>query len=108
MIDEPLNAEEDRILRKTVVRMHEQGWGIAFGLVLGLGLFIATNFLVMKGGERVGPHLSLLSIYFPGYSVTFLGSLVGFVYAFVLGYGAGRVIATIYNRQTALMHRPRR
>jgi hypothetical protein len=45
----------------------------------------------------------LLALYFPGYSVTFLGSLIGFVYAFVLGYGVGRVIATVYNRMTATM-----
>jgi hypothetical protein len=46
----------------------------------------------------VGQHLGLLANYFPGYSVTFLGSLVGFVYAFVLGYGLGRLIAAVYDR----------
>jgi hypothetical protein len=59
--------------------------------------------MVLRGGQRVGPHLGLLSIYFPGYSVTFVGSLVGFVYAFVLGYGIGRVIVTVYNRLTVGM-----
>jgi hypothetical protein len=95
-----LTAEERHTLQKTFLRIHEQGWGIAFGLVLGLGLFVTTNVLVFKGGSTVGPHLGLLSVYLPGYSVTFWGSLVGFVYAFVLGYGMGRVIATIYNRMT--------
>jgi hypothetical protein len=100
---EQLTAEEQRALRKTIVQIHEQGWGIAFGLLFGLGLLIATNVLILKGGETVGPHLGLLGLYFPGYSVTVIGSLIGFVYAFVLGYGIGRIIATIYNRLTATM-----
>lgn len=94
-------AEEQLHLKKTVLRIHEQGWGIAFGLVLGLGLFAATNFLLIKGGENVGQHLSLLGVYFPGYSVTVLGSFIGFMYAFVLGYALGRIIATVYNRLQA-------
>ncbi len=68
------------------------------GLLMGGGLFVATNVLVLRGGRNVGQHLSLLSIYFPGYRVTFLGSLVGFVYAFVIGYALGRLIGTLYNR----------
>jgi hypothetical protein len=90
--------QERQVLKRQIVHIHEQGWGIAFGLVLGLGLLVATNVLVVRGGETVGPHLGLLGLYLPGYSVTFAGSLIGFVYAFVIGYGCGRVIATIYNR----------
>jgi len=66
--------------------------------VLGLGLLIATNVLIIKGGENVGAHLGLLANYFPGYRVTFLGSIIGFIYAFVLGYGLGRLIATVYDK----------
>jgi hypothetical protein len=102
-MSQQLTHEEQQVLTKKIVQIHEQGWGIAFGCVLGLGLFIATNVLVVRGGETVGPHLGLLGLYFPGYRVTFLGSLLGFVYAFVIGYGIGRVIATVYNRLTATM-----
>jgi hypothetical protein len=99
---EQLTPQEEQAIQKVLVRMNEQGWGIAFGLLLGGGLFVATNFLILKGGPVVGPHLSLLAIYFPGYSVSFLGSFVGFVYAFVLGYAIGRTIGTIYNKLIAL------
>lgn len=93
-----MDAHELQQVKKALFRMNEQGWGIAIGLLLGLTLFIATITLVIKGGEVVGPHLGLLAVYFPGYSVTFLGALVGFVYAFVLGYGIGRTVSVIYNR----------
>jgi hypothetical protein len=102
-MSQQLTHEEQQVLTKKIVHIHEQGWGIAFGCVLGLGLFIATNVLVVRGGDTVGPHLGLLGLYFPGYRVTFIGSLLGFVYAFVIGYGIGRVIATVYNRLTATM-----
>lgn len=85
-------------LQGTLLRLNARAWGVAFGLVLGLGLFLATNILVLRGGEVVGPHLSLLGVFLPGYRVTFLGSLVGFVYLFVIGYGLGRLIGEVYNR----------
>ena len=99
----PLTPDEQRVLSKVILEVNEQGWGIAFGLLFGSALLLATDFLVFKGGENPGSHLALLSVYLPGYSVTFIGSLIGFVYAFVIGYGFGRTIVTIYNRLTATM-----
>lgn len=94
------NLQQDEIqqIRKTLVRFSEQGWGLAFGAVSALGLFVATIWLVVRGGANVGEHLGLLGVYLPGYSVSYVGSVIGFVYAFVIGYGAGRTIATVYNR----------
>ena len=86
MMTDRLTAQEEQALRRTILRANEQGWGIAIGLLFGLGLLLATVVLVLKGGPNPGPHLSLLRIYFPGYSVTWLGAGIGFVYAFVLGY----------------------
>jgi len=85
-------------LNQAILRLNGRAWGIATGLLLGGILFIATNVLVIKGGFDVGRHLRLLSVFFPGYSVTFVGSFVGFVYAFVLGYALGRLIGSVYNR----------
>ena len=98
MMHDELTPQEVRALRRTLLVASEQGWGIAVGLLLGLGLFLATVILVIQGGPNPGPHLGLLRIYFPGYSVTWLGSTIGFVYAFVLGYAIGRTVAAIYNR----------
>ena len=91
-------AQTEATLQRTIRSLNARAWGLSVGLVLGLGLLIATNVLIIKGGENVGAHLGLLANYFPGYRVTFLGSLIGFIYAFVLGYGLGRLIATVYDK----------
>jgi hypothetical protein len=95
---EQLHQDEIQQIRKSLVRFSEQGWGLAFGCVSAFGLFIATIWLVVRGGINVGEHLNLLGVYLPGYSVSYTGAFIGFVYAFVIGYGAGRTIATVYNR----------
>ena len=89
---------KDVTLERAIRRLNARAWGISVGLVCGLGILIATNFLILKGGPDVGQHLILLRAYFPGYSVSFLGSLIGFVYAFVIGYALGRVIGMVYNK----------
>ena len=82
------------------VRLEALVQGIAWGLVAGIGLFLATNWLVLKGGRVVGPHLALLRQFFVGYEVTFAGSLVGFAYAFACGFVAGYLVSVVYNAVT--------
>lgn len=93
--------EEARAVKRATVQLNAQAWGISFGLLCGLGLFLATLFLVLKGGEDVGRHLGLLSVYLPGYRVTLGGAFLGFVYLFVIGYALGGVIGSVYNRVAA-------
>jgi hypothetical protein len=71
--------------------------GMALGLVIGLAIFIATNWLIIKGGNPIGPNLTLLSQFFIGYRVTFWGSIVGFAYGFAIGSLSGSLIGWIYN-----------
>jgi len=93
-----LSDQEQQALARAFHRTSEQGWGLALGFLAALVLFVATIALVVRGGERIGPHLSLLGVYLPGYSVTWKGAFIGAGYLFFIGYGAGRTIATIYNR----------
>ncbi len=92
-------------LLKGVLWLDAKVVGFAFGLILGLIIFIATNWLVLKGGSQVGPNLQLLSQYFIGYRVSFVGSLIGFVYGFALGTLCGALIGWIYNKITLLRNR---
>ena len=87
---------EDLVLTR-IVRLNAMVQGVVVGLVGGLAIFVATNWLVFKGGPVVGPHLALLGQFFIGYRVTFLGSFVGFAYGVVSGFIVGYFMATIYN-----------
>ena len=89
--------ELEAALLVEVMQLNAVVSGLVTGLLAGLGLLVATLYLVVKGGEVVGPHLSLLGQYFPGYSVTVMGSLVGFVYAFIVGFAIAYLVATLYN-----------
>jgi len=89
-------ALEEVVLTR-ILRLNATVQGLVSGIVAGFVIFIATNWLVFKGGYVVGPHLSLLSQFFIGYRVTFLGSLIGFAYGFGCGFIGGYLVARMYN-----------
>ena len=89
-------ALEEVVLTR-ILRLNATVQGLVSGIVAGFAIFIATNWLVLKGGYVVGPHLSLLSQFFIGYRVTFFGSLIGFVYGFAAGFVVGYGVARMYN-----------
>jgi hypothetical protein len=99
-----LDKRLDDIVLTRLLRLNAKVQGLVTGILAGLGLFLATNWLILKGptiGPEgrpvVGPHLALLSQYFIGYRVTFVGSLIGLAYGFALGFLAGYLISTLYN-----------
>jgi hypothetical protein len=91
----PTRAEDD--VRNTLLKLNSRAWGIALGLLFGVGLFLATILLVVRGGHEVGPHLNLLGMFLPGYRVSVAGAFIGFAYLFVIGYAIGRLIGSVYN-----------
>jgi hypothetical protein len=93
-----MTAPGSSTVQASLLRLNAQAWGISAGLLLGGGLFLATILLIIRGGPNLGQHLSLLRVFFPGYSVTWPGAFIGFIYAFVVGYGLGRIIGSVYNR----------
>jgi hypothetical protein len=74
-------------------------------MIGGVGLFLMTAWLLMKGGPHVGQHLQLLSHYFIGYSVTWWGSVVGLFYGTLAGGVIGWAVSTLYNRVVQLRQR---
>ena len=102
------NAEEIQ-LAKALLRLNSKMLGLLLGLLFGLVIFIATNWLVLRGGHInsegnyvVGPHLQLLSQFFLGYRVSFWGSIIGFFYGFAFGTIICSAIGLIYNKLTDL------
>lgn len=88
---------EDTVIQTRLLYLNAVVQGVTTGMFVGLGLFALTIWLVIKGGDTVGPHLSLLGQYFIGYSVTWRGAFIGMIYGFIVGYGIGYAYARIYN-----------
>jgi hypothetical protein len=95
--DPVASNKEEELIKHAVVRLSGNVLGFVLGSVLALVIFVATNWLVIKGGEVVGPHMQLLDQFYWGYSVTFVGSFIGAAYGFVTGYLAGLFIGWVYN-----------
>ncbi len=87
----------DETLIKTFARMDKVGFATAVGSVSGLFIFLATLWLIIKGGEVVGPNLRLLGQYFIGYSVTIKGAFIGMGYSFLWGFLFGWLFAYLRN-----------
>ena len=90
----------DLITRAAFARIDTVALAVAMGCVFALGLWLATALLLLKdtpAGTPVGPHLALLANYFPGYSVSWPGSLLGAAYAFVVGCIVGGLIGAVWN-----------
>jgi hypothetical protein len=92
------------LINTRVVQLNATVQGISVGLIIGLAIFVATNWLILAGGHTgpegqpiIGPHLSLLGQFLIGYQVTFVGSLIGFTYGAIIGFIAGYTLATMYN-----------
>lgn len=90
-------TRKDELLIQTVAKIDRAALGIAVGILCGAGIFLATNFLILKGGERIGQNFALLSQYFYGFSISFAGSLIGLIYGFISGFIVGWLIAFLRN-----------
>ena len=83
-------------LLKAAIRMNMIVMGIAFGLLGGTVLWLSTVILLLRGGYDVGVHLSLLSVFLPGYSVTWRGAWIGLAWGLFFGGLSGAILYWSY------------
>lgn len=93
----PASPTEKRLVGEAVARLRSSILALVGGLMAGSTLAFATAWLVVIGGEEVGPHLGLLRFFFPGYTVTWPGVAVGFGYGALVGALVGGLTGVIYN-----------
>lgn len=96
---------EVRQLQRAIARLRASVMAIVCGAMGGAAIFLATAWLLIRGGRVVGPHLGLLSNYFPGYSVTWPGAFIGFFWGALCGALAGWSVTWVYNLAVDLRHR---
>jgi protoporphyrinogen oxidase len=87
----------DELIAIAFARLDEVSLGVAVGLVAGLGMFLASAVLLLKGGTVVGPNLSLLGHFFIGYEVSWTGAFIGLIEAAIGGFILGYVGAWLRN-----------
>lgn len=90
------------VIRRAFTKLDRLAMGVSLGVSAGSALFLATLFLVLKGGPVVGPTLQLVGQFFPGYSVTLAGSVIGLLYGFILGFIGGWAFAFARNASVFL------
>lgn len=87
---------EGREIRRALVRFNAHVLGIVVGVLCATGLLGATVVLLLWGGDNPGPMLGLLGHFYPGYSVSPGGALIGAAWAGVTGYLVAAVLARVY------------
>ncbi len=87
----------DEAIIRAFSRMDKFGFAASLGLTFSLVMFFATIWLVIKGGDVVGPNLQLLGQYFIGYTVTFQGAFIGMAYTFFWFFLLGWFFAYMRN-----------
>jgi hypothetical protein len=97
MVQSATVSAADKVIIEAFSRLDRTALGFAVGALCGLAVFTATIFLLIKGGDVVGPNLALLGQFFIGYTVTLKGSFIGLIYGFLVGFILGWLIALLRN-----------
>ncbi len=90
----------EALLARSFARFDTVALGVGCGAALGLFLFLITARVVLSGAVIV--NLGLLANYFPGYEISWLGSLEGLLYGFGVGFVGGWLFAFLHNTAIAL------
>jgi len=78
------------------MKLHVPAFGIACGLLWGLGMFVLTWWMLLFGTTPAGEPTIFGRIYL-GYTVSGAGSVIGLVWGLFDGLIGGLVFAWLYN-----------
>ncbi|MGD9628397.1 MAG: hypothetical protein AB7V18_04055 [Pyrinomonadaceae bacterium] len=95
--EEICSDEAGKLIVQSLAKIDGLALGVALGTLCGIGIFLATNILILKGGDVIGPTLALLSQYFVGFEVSYRGSIIGLCYGLIVGFVTGWLIALLRN-----------
>jgi hypothetical protein len=82
--------------QEIIMKLNEKAFALSAGVVWGLVVFLATIIMVLKGYP--GKTISNLGGLYIGYSVSYVGSVIGLIWGFVTMAAAAWVFALLYNK----------
>ena len=94
------SAQDRAVLSAVFAKMDVVAMLVACGALCALGLFLVTAVLLLQDvpdGHPIGPRLSALGDYLPGYSVSWSGALAGLPNGFALGALVGFMLSVLWN-----------
>lgn len=77
------------------MKLNVKAFALAAALVYGVGLFLLTWWMIAIGGAT--GEQTIIGRVYPGYRVNAIGSVVGFLWAFIDGLIGGAIFAWLYN-----------
>jgi hypothetical protein len=86
------------------MKLNITAFGLACALIWGFGLFFITWWIIIFDGQT-GETTTIGRVY-RGYSISLVGSLIGFAWAFVDGLIGGVIFAWLYNQFAGRLAKP--
>ena len=78
------------------MKLSVKSFALTCGIIFGVGFMLATWWLIIMGTP--GDIMIKFAKFFIGYSFTYIGGLIGLVWAFVYGFVIGGIFAWLYNK----------
>jgi hypothetical protein len=77
------------------MKLNIRAFALTCGLYWGIALFLATWWLIAFYGASPDP--TIIGRFYPGYSITPLGSVLGLIWGSLDGLIGGAIFAWLYN-----------
>jgi hypothetical protein len=94
---ETQQPEIPKTVLRAFARIHPVAMGVALGIPAGAVMSFITAVVLLHAHTPLSPDLTLFAQFFIGYSVTWSGAFVGFLWAFAVGFAAGWISAVLRN-----------
>lgn len=77
------------------MKLNVKAFGLACGLLVGVGLFLVTWWIILFSGAT--QEVTFIGKVYRGYTISPLGSVIGLAWGLVDGFIGGAIFAWLYN-----------
>jgi len=77
------------------LKLNVKAFALTCGIIWGFGLFLLTWWIILFEGSSGEP--TLIGLVYRGFTITPVGSIIGFFWALIDGLIGGAIFAWLYN-----------